>query len=230
LATLYEKDKRYLALADILRRQHELARTPGEQIALLERLGSLLTDKLRATGPAAEVYHQILAIDAGHSRAARTLRELYSKSGDYAALESVYAQLGQWDELTDALHAIADRIDDRPTRIDLLERAARVAAEHSGNQDRVARAWERVLSVDPHHLAAARALVPIYARGGKSARLLAAYEILLEHAEDDDRRLQLIGEIRALCEDRLGSKALAFQWASRAFQIRPSEPRLLADL
>src|SRR5690606_27662115 len=84
LATLYEKDKRYLALADILRRQHELARTPGEQIALLERLGSLLTDKLRATGPAAEVYHQILAIDAGHSRAARTLRELYSKSGDYA--------------------------------------------------------------------------------------------------------------------------------------------------
>ena len=230
LATLYEKDKRYLALADVYRRQHDLARTPQESIAVLERLGGLFAERLRAPAQAAEAYHQILRADPHHPRAARTLRELYSHSGDYAALEQVYSQLGQWDELVEAFQATADRVEDRPTKLDLLVRAANVAAEHSANQERVARAWERVLSVDPRHLAAARALVPIYAKGGKPARLLGAYEILLEHADDDDRRLQLLQEIRALCEERLGSKALAFQWAARAYKIRPAEPRLLAEL
>ena len=197
---------------------------------MLERLGALFAERLRATGPAAEIYHQILQTDRSHPRAARTLRELYSQSGDYDSLESVYAQLGQWDELVEGFHNIADRVDDRTVKLDLLERAARVAAEHSTNQERIARAWERVLSVDPKNLAAARALVPIYAKTGKSARLLAVYEILLDHADDDERRLQLLGEIRSLCEDRLGSKVLAFQWAARAYQLRPSDPKLLADL
>ncbi|HEU5061195.1 MAG TPA: tetratricopeptide repeat protein, partial [Kofleriaceae bacterium] len=230
LATLYEKDKRYLALADVYRRQHENARTPAESVQILERLGALFAERLRATGAAAEIYQQILQIDRSHPRAARTLRELYSQSGDYDALQNVYAQLGQWDELVESFHNIADRVDDRTVKLDLLERAARVAAERSSNQERIARAWERVLSVDPKNLGAARALVPIYAKTGKSARLLAVYEILLDHAEDDDRRLQLLGEIRSLCEDRLGSKVLAFQWAARAYQLRPADPRLLADL
>jgi len=230
LATLYEKDKRYLALADVYRRQHEIARTPAESVQVLERLGALFAERLRATAPAADIYQQILKIDRAHPRAARILRELYSQSGDYDALQTVYAQLGQWDELVEGFHNIADRVDDRTVKLDLLERAARVAAEHSSNQERVARAWERVLGVDGKNLAAARALVPIYARTGKSARLLAVYEILLDHAEDDDRRLQLLGEIRSLCEDRLGSKVLAFQWAARAYQLRPGDAKLLADL
>ncbi len=44
------------------------------------------------------------------------------------------------------------------------------------------------------------------------------------------RACGLLGEIRSLCEDRLGSKALAFQWAARAYQVRPTDPQLMIDL
>jgi golgin subfamily B member 1 len=230
LAGLYERDKRYLALADIYRRQRELARTPAEATAVLERLGALFAERLRAPAQAGDIYREILRTDRNHPRAARILRELYSAAHDFESLERTYGELGQWEELVDAFHAIADRTDDRAAKLALLERAAAVAGQHLESQDRVARAWERVLSIDPRHAGAARALAPIYGKTGKSARLLATYEILLEHAGDDDARLRLLGEIRALCEDRLGSKALAFQWAARAYQLRPSDPRLLADL
>ncbi|HYU16608.1 MAG TPA: tetratricopeptide repeat protein, partial [Candidatus Acidoferrum sp.] len=230
LASLYERDKRHLALADIYRRQRELARTPAEATVVLERLGTLFAERLHAPAQAAEIYREILRADRNHPRAARILRELYSAAGDHDALERTYGELGQWEELVDAFHAIADRSDDRATRLALLERAAAVAGQHIGNQERVARAWERVLSIEPRHLGAARALAPIYAGLGKPARLLAIHEILLEHATDDDARLRLLGEIRALCEDRLGSKALAFQWAARAYDLAPTDPRLMADL
>ncbi|HTE55295.1 MAG TPA: tetratricopeptide repeat protein [Kofleriaceae bacterium] len=230
LATLYERDKRYLALADIYRRQRDLARTPAEAIAVLERLGALFAEKLRAPAQAGEIYRELLHTDRAHPRAARILRELYSASGDLDSLERTYGELGQWDEVVDSFHAIADRTDDRVAKLALFERAAAVAGAHLSSQEKIARAWERVLSIDPRHAGAARALTPLYTKAGKSARLLATYEILLEHAPDDDARLRLLGEIRALCEDRLGSKALAFQWAARAFQLRPDDPRLMAEL
>ena len=230
LAALYERDKRHLALADVYRRQHRLAKSPAEGLAALERLGALLSDKLDARPAAAEVYQEILHSFPDHPRAARTLREIYSAQGDHAALEAVYAELGQWDELVEALQAIADRVDDRATRLDLYQRAAQVAAEHGQSADRVARAWERLLSIEPRHLRAAQALAPIYEKSGKSARLLAIYEILLDHADSDEARLELLGEIRTLCEERLGSKALAFQWAGRAYRLRPDDPALLAEL
>ncbi len=230
LASLYERDKRYLALADIFHRQRELAATKAESIAALERLGALFAERLHAPAQAAETYREILRTDRTHPRAARILRELYSAGGDFDSLERTYGELGQWDELVDAFHAIADRTEDRAAKLRLLERAADVAGQHSQSQERLARSWERVLSIDPRHAGAARALAPIYAKTGKSARLLATYEIQLEHAEHDDARLRLLGEIRSLCEDRLGSKALAFQWAARAYEVRPTDPQLMIDL
>ncbi|MEM9491130.1 MAG: tetratricopeptide repeat protein, partial [Myxococcota bacterium] len=230
LAHLNEREKRYADLAEIYRRQRVLAEGDKEAITVLERLGALYSDRLSQPDRAAEALREILTIDPQHSRALRTLRDLYATTGDYRALEELYGQLGQWNELIDALQAMADRMDDGPDKVALLERAAAIAAEHAGKPDKVARAYERVLSADPHNLDAARALVPIYEQTHKWARLLSTYEILLEHAEDDATRLQLHLSIRDLCESRLGSKALAFQWMAKAFTIAPDDPALLTEL
>ena len=231
LASLYEREKRYVALAEVMRRQLEfLGDDPAASVSLLERLGALLSDKLRAPSKAAQVYSDLLAIDPNHGKAARTLRELYAATGDYQSLEKVYAELGQWHELVEALVAIADRQDDRDLKLTLCLRAAELASQHLSSVDKIARAWERVLAIEPHHVEAARALAPIYEKAGKSARLLATYEILLENAADDDARLALMLEICELCESRLGSKSLAFQWAARAYRLRPDDPKLLVEL
>jgi tetratricopeptide (TPR) repeat protein len=235
LAGLYEREKRWLALAEILRRQR--ARVRGaEAVTLLEKLGALFADRLGAPALAAEAMSEILRIDPSHGRALRMLRELYAAAGDYDGLERLYGQLGQWDELVDALLGIGDRLDDRAARLGVLERAARVAqrrADEGGRADaadRAARAWERILAVAPQHAAAAAALAPLYVRGEKWSRLLPVLEVLLAHAATDDERLRRSLEIRDLCEQRLGSKALAFAWTARASDLAPADDKLVADL
>jgi len=229
LAGLYEREKRYLALAEVLGRQRARAKTPQEAVALLEKLGSLLADRVGAPALAAEAFAGILTVDPGHAKALRTLRELYAAAGDWDGLERLYGGLTQWDELVDALISLGDRQDDRGGRVALLRRAARVAADHQ-EPERAARVWERVLSVDPTDLPAARALVPVYLKADKPAKLLPVYEVLLGHAADRADKLAQIAEIRALCETRLGSRALALTWTIRGFELAPDDPTLAAEL
>ena len=154
-------------------------------------------------------------------------------AGDFDALEEVYGSLGHWEELVDALHAVADRRASRAERLELLERAARIASAHLDQRERAARAYERILSVEPTHLAAATELAPIYRETRRWARLLATYEILLGHAEeagDTAQQLSLLAEIRGLCENDLGSKAQAFEWAARSWRLAPDDESLLAEL
>ncbi len=230
LAALYEREKRFPALAEIYRRQRALARDQAEAVAILERLGTLLAERIRAPAAAADVYREILALEPAHPRALRTMRELYAAVGEFDALEQVYGRLGQWEELVEAFYGVADRLEDRAAKLRLLERSAAIAAEKFTAPEKIARSFERVLSVDATNLAAARALVPVYSKTQKWSRLLAMYQILLEAAPTDDERVSLIDHIRDLCEKRLGSKALAFQWTARAYEVRPSDTRILADL
>jgi tetratricopeptide (TPR) repeat protein len=230
LAHLYDRDKRYAALAEVYRRQRALAPSEIEAVGVLEKLGSLLVDRMQAPALAADVLQELLVLRPGHSRALRTLREIYAAGGSYQALEKLYADLGQWSELVDAFQAIADRLDRPDLRLYLLERSAAIAAERFDKPDRVARAYERLLSVAPNHLDAARALVPIYEATEKWARLLSTYEILLAHADTTGEKLDLHLAIRDLCEHKLGSKALAFQWTARAWQLEPGRVDLRADL
>ncbi|HTJ43734.1 MAG TPA: tetratricopeptide repeat protein [Kofleriaceae bacterium] len=245
LAGLYEREKRWLALAEILRRQRERVKTAAEAVPILERLGALLADRAGAPSLAAQVLGEILELDPSHGKALRTMRELYAQAHDYDGLEGLYGKLGQWDELVDALVGIADRMDDKAARLAVLERAAGVAqkrAEAAPSEggpkkgqkadafDRASRVWERVLGVDPHHAGAAAALAPIYARAEKWSRLVPILEIQLHHAKDDKQRRKILSEIRTICEQKLGSRALAFTWTGHAADLDPGDDKLVADL
>src|SRR5262249_32433700 len=117
LASLYEREKRWLPLAEILDRQVGMllrtvdgaGRDPDaphpkakEAIALLEKLGQVFSDRLSASAQAAAVWQRVLELEPGHAKGLRTLRELYATAGDFAGLERLYARLGQEEELVDA--------------------------------------------------------------------------------------------------------------------------------
>jgi tetratricopeptide (TPR) repeat protein len=135
LAALYDREKRWLALAEILHRQVAAARAeparPKEAIALLEKLGQVYADRLAAPQAAADVWQQVIDLDPTHARALRTLRELYATAGDFHGLERLYARLGQEEELVDALLAIADRLESKAQRLPLVERAAQLAQQRA---------------------------------------------------------------------------------------------------
>ena len=239
LAALYEREKRWAGLAEVYHRQREAVRgADGEDaraaVAVLERLGALYAEKLEAPAQATAVFKEILALQPGHAKAVRVLRDLYTAAGELDALVELYGALAAWDDLIEVLHGVADRAPTSEAKLAVLGRIPRIAGERAGAPEKAAKANERILSIDPQNLAAARALVPIYRDQGKWARLLGTYEVLLAHTPGADDKLALYVEIRKLCEEKLGSKTLAFQWCARAYEAAPAgaEARdgLLRDL
>jgi tetratricopeptide (TPR) repeat protein len=239
LAQLYEREKRYPALVEILRRMRQ---TVGDDaraaVPLLERMGALWVERLasqpdlarNALDQGASVFREILSLRPGHAKAVRVLREIYVDAANMEALEQLYGNIGAWDELLETLHAAADRAHEVPQKLRLFSRAAEISVEKLKQPERAAKALERILQLDPQNQAAARSLVPIYRGQEKWARLLATYEILLGAARDKNESLSLLADIRRLCEEKLGSKALAFQWCGKAYELAPDDQGLASEL
>ena len=236
LATLYERERRWPALVEVLERQAKNAQSdPAAELALLVRRGMLLYERLGATQAAIEVFRRIQTLQPKNAMATRALREIYAQSGDYASLESLYAEHGAYGDLCDQLTSLADRTADMAARTRLLERVALMAQEKLNQPERALKAYERILATDPKNRNAALALLPLYRAAQKWPRLLATYEILLGAAGPSDgvsigERLELFTEARRICEQRLGSKALAFQWCARAFEAAPKNEAVRVDL
>jgi tetratricopeptide (TPR) repeat protein len=236
LATLYERERRWPALVEILERQRQnVEGNAGAELVLLERRGVLLYEKLGATEGAIDVFRRIQALQPQNARAARALREIYAQSGDIASLEAMYVEQGAFTDLCDQLTSLADRTADVAARTRLLERVAALALEKLNQPERALKAYERILTTDPNNRRAALALVPLYRHAQKWPRLLATYEVLLGSATAGEgvspaERLELLGEARLICEQRLGSKSLAFQWAARAFEAAPKNDSVRVDL
>ena len=237
LALLYDRERRWAALAEILERQRELAvaaQDPAAEAALLERRGVLLFEKLGATEAAIGVFRRVQELQPQNPRATRALREVYAQSGDFEALERLYTGQGNFEELCDALSMLADRTKDPSARARMLERVAVLAAEKLRQPERAMKAYERILAAEPAHLGAAQALVPLYRASQKWPRLLAIYEVLLGRKdaaqEDPAERLAILKDARHIAEQRMGSKGLAFQWAARCFEAAPADEATQADL
>ena len=228
LGALYDREKRHLALAEILHRQ--IAAAKGKDaIALLERLGQIYAERLSAPQQAATAWKDILDLEPNHAKALRTLREASTRwRATSPASSSCTRSSVRKDELVEALLAIADRIDlrRRPRgcrsssvrRKQLAQKPAPESCQRAVRRSRRWRrrrqVWERVLAVEPLHVGAAAALAPIYDKQEKWARLLSRCARSSHRCLAAERaagfRLAKIGQIRALCEQKLASKTLAF--------------------
>ncbi len=229
LSQLYEREKRYPALAEMLARRLEMS-TDDEALPILERLGALWGDRIGSTGKAIEIWNRVLSVKPGHSKAMRVLRDLYATAGDWVKLEELFSEQGNWPDFIETLNSAADRSDDPTMQVELYFKVADTWTERMEKPERAVKAYERVLTVEPGNLRAARSLVPIYEGGQKWPRLLATYEVLFDHAEDDDSRLDLLRKIWITCEDKLGSKANAFTWCAKAYEIAPEDEELVSEM
>jgi len=229
LTQLYEREKRYPALAEMLQRHLDMA-TDDEALPILERLGALWGDRIGSTGKAIEIWKRVLDIKPGHSKAMRVLRDLYATAGDWSKLEALFSDQGNWPDFIETLHGAADRSEDPAVQVELYFKVADTWTQRLNKPERAVKAYERVLSVAPGNLRAARALVPIYEDGQKWPRLLATYEVLFDHAEDDGARLELLRKIWTTCEEKLGSKANAFTWCAKAYELAPEDDDLVAEM
>jgi tetratricopeptide (TPR) repeat protein len=236
LAGLYEREKRWPALAEILGRLAESAGGQGspEGCALLERRGLILLEKLGAGKAALETLRRVHSAQPENPRVLRALREAYSQTGDIDELESLYAVRHAWDDLCDVLSGLAERTADMRLRTRAFERVADIARNKLGQTERVIKAYEGILATDPNNRDVAKLAAELYEKTERWGRLVATYEILLgpesAPAMSPEESLPILERIWTVCETKLQAKALAFKWCSRAFKLAPSNTNVRTNL
>ncbi|MBN2574752.1 MAG: tetratricopeptide repeat protein [Deltaproteobacteria bacterium] len=236
LVGLYEREKRWPALTEILGRLAESTGGEGstEGCALLEKRGLILLEKLGAGRAALDTLRRVHAAQPENPRVLRALREAYSQVGDIDSLEAIYASRNAWDDLCDVLSGLAERTPDMRLRVRAFERVADIARNRLGQNERVIKAYEGILATEPENRAVARQAAEIYEKTERWGRLVATFEIILgpesAPALSADESLPILARARAVCEHKLQAKALAFKWCARAYRLAPTDLEVRAEL
>ncbi len=224
-----ERDKDFATVADVLERRAVLAGDAGARLAILLKLGAIYSDRVRDPAKAMSAWRRVLALQPGHAKALRVLRDSYIAIGDYDGLTELYAQNNDWEGLVEVLSAAADKTPDPDLKVDLSFRAASIYVERLNAPDRAFRSYERVLSVRPDDARAASALAPLYEKDEKWGRLPTLYEILLGHARDTDDKLALLDKLVHVTGLQLQDRAAAFAWARKAYELAPARSGAVAS-
>jgi len=225
-----ERDKDFVTVAGALERRADLAPDANAKLAVLQKLGSVYSDRLEDHAGALRTWRRVLELAPGHPKALRILRDSYLALGDYDGLTDLYAQSGDREGLVEVLSGAADRTTDVTAKVDLSFRAAAIYEQQLKEPERAFRAYERVLSVRPDDRRAAAALVPLYEGEEKWARLPPLYEVLLAHSNDDVEKRALYKRLAIVTGHKLSDKVAAFRYAVKAFELAAGEAAAVREL
>jgi tetratricopeptide (TPR) repeat protein len=214
-----DRDKDFVTVAEVLEKRVELAHEAGARLALLQKLGSVYSDRLQDHTGALRVWRRVLDLSPGHVKALRILRESFLAIGDFDGLAELYASQDDWEGLVEVLSTTADRTNDTEQKIALSYRCAEIYEQKLAAPERAFRSYERVLSVRPDDKKAAAALVPIYEGEEKWARLPALYEVLLSHADTVEEKRALYKKLSIVTGVRLARQRSATR--TRRTRSRP---------
>lgn len=225
LEKLYEREKQWDELAEVLERQAVATSDAAKKAALLFKLGVLFTDRANDPDRAVMAWKALLIVEPDNRRAQDALKRLYTTQKRWDELEAFYAERDKYDEFVRVLERQAETEDDE-TKLTLHARIAELYRDRLGKPDRALRAYEKVLQLDPNNLAAAEALIPLCEEARDLRRLATALEIQLGHtpAGEHTLRIERLRRLLELSEGQLRDKGAAFGWALKAFgEARPGE-------
>ena len=143
------------------------------RLELCERAAVLHEEQLGDSEGAVPYLNRVLALDANNERAFDRLKEVLNDSERWDDLEQLYER------------RIAVAPDDS-ARITLLQQAAMIAEEMTGNDEKAIRFFERIVEIDSLHAGATDALERLYTREERHAKLAALLEGRLETALDEE--------------------------------------------
>lgn len=238
LGGLYERAKEFDKLAEVLEKQVEVTYDSAQQEQIYGKLGQLYGERLNDDQKAVDAWRKLLAINPSERKAQEALKKKYLALGQWDDLEVFYAESGKWDEFIRLLESQESKETDDAAKVSLLMKTAQLWMTQKGKPDRAARAYEKVLSLDPSHLAAAEALAPIYASTNNAKGLATAIEVKLQHAgrraeetgEGTEERVELLREVAGLYETKLKDPEKAFERYLTAFELAPGDERSAEDV
>lgn len=234
LESLFTRIEDWTALKNVLERKLALTSDAGAREALRTRTGLLWEEMLGDRSRAIEVYTNILADNASNLDA-------------IAALSRLYAAEGRWEDLAANLGRELELVDE-DAKADVKNRLASVYEQRLGEWDKAVDLYEEVLDADAGDETAMEAmerlmyeasaprnrisqiLEPLYVEADQHAKLIAALEVQVEMASDDEMTVGLLHRIAALYEARISDPGEAFVTYARALHHGVENERTLSAL
>jgi tetratricopeptide (TPR) repeat protein len=231
LAQLYERAREWEPLAEVLETLVAGDTDVASMKQQLQKLGMIYADKIGNDEGAIGAFKKLLELDPSDRRAQEQLKRRYVSLGAWDELETFYAANEKWDELIRIVERQAEAGETSPDdRIQLLFRAARLWEDKKGKADRAARVYEKILGTDPDNVQAAEALTPIYEEAHDARKLVSVLEVRFAHAADDDAKVELLGKIGHVFEERLRQPEVAFERYLEAFSLAPTHDEARVDV
>ncbi len=233
LQGLYEREKNFEALVDVLEKTLAITDEKQEQIEILHKLAKVYGVRLNDDQRTVETWTRVLALNPEDRQAQTDLRKRFLRSGNWKELEWFFRSFGTVEEFVRTIDSQIDGITDEALRVELLFKAASIwqnEIDRADHTQRALRCLENILKIDEHHLPAAKMLLPIYRELEHWDRLPFIYEIELQHNEEPDERKALYRELARIHEEQLGDVDAAFFTFVAAFRENIDDQALHAEL
>jgi tetratricopeptide (TPR) repeat protein len=230
LAGLYERAKDFERLASVLEQQAEVTYDAPSKIQVLTKLGTIYGERLNNDEGAVNAWRMLLTLDPNDRRAQDAVKKKYLALGRWDDLEVFYAESGKWDEFIRVLEQQEAKETSSQPKISLLFKIAQLWGDKKQKLDRAAKAYEKVLELEPESLQAAEALIPIYTAANNAKALGNVIEVKLGHEQDPVAKLDLFREVAALYEGKVRDPQKAFDRYRSAFELFPGDERTSEDL
>ncbi|HTQ07025.1 MAG TPA: tetratricopeptide repeat protein [Polyangiaceae bacterium] len=229
LEELYRKRRAWSHLYDLFKLEHDDAQGPTRAALGLE-MAQLASERLNRGDDAVRLYREILAADAGRLDVLDALERHSERAKD-------------WSSLADALERRAEVLTDDGARLVVLQKLGTVYADHLNDPKAAAKAWRRVLELQPGHQRALRVLrdaclatgdydglTELYATQGDFEGLAEVLSTAADRAKDAAVKIDLSYRAAAVFESRLQQPERAFRSYERVLSTDPNDTRAVRAL
>ncbi|MCB9555099.1 MAG: tetratricopeptide repeat protein [Deltaproteobacteria bacterium] len=189
LSGFYRKTGRWEELVSVAQRNAELETDPDRRAEALLALADLYEVQLGNAPKAIEAYSTVLEIDEHNTDALNSLDRLYRLNM-------------QWHELIEVLHRKSEAAADGEQIIALKAQIGQLYDEQIQDADRAIDAYKDILTIEPQHMPALKALESLYEKTGQTEDFLDVLEQQLDVSGSDDERVALYERMASVWEER----------------------------
>ncbi len=234
LDRLYTGAERWQELAEVLRKEIQLADSDDEIIALQFRLGQVLEQALGDARAAIEVYRDILATAPSHGATQTALEMLFldgHHQGEIAeVLEPLYEAAGEFEKLHKILEVQLSRLSEPADRQSMFQRLAELAERHLYDQQRALHWWSEAAVEDPRWELAISEAERLAGELGAWQELVDVNDRILARHDDQEVQRQSLLRTAHIYESYLGEQERAVQTLLRALEIDSKDAEALTSL
>ncbi|MGF1466213.1 MAG: hypothetical protein ACFCGT_08765 [Sandaracinaceae bacterium] len=233
LKELYTNEERWNELQVLYRNRIAETVDPEARLDLLLQVCFLFEELIDDPTLAIQAYQDVLELSPDHQASRRALERLYERTERWRDLVALLRmELEQADEaeqvgLTHRLGSLHERrLDEPAVAVDHYEQVLDLEPNHKFARE----ALERLIHHPAQRQRVARTLEPVYEDRGDWAELVRVLEVQLEDLVERGSRVDLLGRIAELEENRLHDPTAAFRTMARSVDADPADERVREEL